>query len=364
MGGGSMKAKQAAFVLIMLSLPILFILLCVETYFLTGYWSFRDSYCGSFASLDGEIGWVPRPEAQSCIKGYDSATGTELFSSIVRINADGLRTEATDSPTPVGGILAIGDSWTFGHGIDWADTFSARLALDHGRPAALLASPAYSGAQAVLLARRHIEKVRPAAIVYLELGFWERAVCSGATKPVRILKPCYWTDQSGHGQLVMPPEGWVQRAARLGLRPGGMIGAGENTLSYFLISRPVAKVEQALVRIGLLSGLGDDFAAWGREADLEAIRKAHLEQTLALAAQAGARLVLIDPSEIYLKFLPGKPDAASLIYVGASEWSQRVSGPMQALAANDARVPGDGHFGPGTHKLIAALIAGKLGEVD
>src|SRR5262245_49772872 len=105
----------------MLSIPVLFILLCVEVYYFTGYWTFRNNYCGSFAALDAEIGWIPRPGAESCIKGFDSSTGAQLFSSTVHINADGFRAEATDSPTSAGGILAIGDSWTFGHGIDWAN---------------------------------------------------------------------------------------------------------------------------------------------------------------------------------------------------------------------------------------------------
>jgi hypothetical protein len=355
-----LKTKRIVFTLVMLSIPVLFALLCVEIYFFNGFWTFRNNFCGSFASLDGELGWIPRPGAESCIKGFDSSTGAELFSSTVRINGDGFRTQAVDSSTPVGGILAIGDSWTFGYGIDWADTFAARLAADHGRPTALLASPAYSGAQAILLAKRHLERVRPSAIVYLDLGFWDRAVCSGSSRPTRILKPCYWVDPTGRVRLVTPPLGWVEHAGRFGLRPGGMMGAGETTLAYFLIARPVAMVEQALVRLGLAAGLGNDFAAWGQEKDLEAIRRANLEEISALASQAGARLVLLDPADSYRKFLPDLPGAANIIYVGSPEWSERVAKPMQALAASDARVSGDGHFGPGTHKLIASLVDEKL----
>ena len=355
-----MKARRFVFALIMFSIPVLFLLFCVEFYYFRGFWTFRNNYCGSFASLDGEIGWIPRPGAESCIKGFDASTRAELFFSTVRINADGFRAQAIDSPTPADGILAIGDSWTFGHGIDWADTFAARLTLDHGRPTALLASPAYSGAQAILLAKRHIDKLRPSAIVYLELGFWERAVCSGFTKPVRILKPCYWVEPTGRAQLVTPPQGWVELAGRFGLLPGGMMGAGENTLAYFLIARPVAMIEQTLVRLGLSAGLGNDFAAWGQEKDLETIRRANLEEISAMAAQVGARVVLLDPAGSYQKFVADMPGAASIIYVGSSEWSESVSKPMEALASSDARVPGDGHFGPGTHKLIASLVDEKL----
>jgi hypothetical protein len=356
--------KRAAFAAITVSVPLVVTLLCVELYFLYGYLTYRRNFCSSFATLDGEIGWIPKPATQSCIRGYASLTGPPLFSSGVAINGDGFRSGAIDRPTPRRGILAIGDSWTFGYGIEWADTFAARLGLDHGRPTALLASPAYSGAQAVLLARRHMARLTPHTIVYLELGFWDRAVCSGPARPARILKPCYWVDPGGRAELVLPQPGRVERGARLGLRPGGMMGAGESTLAYFLLARPVAKVEQLLVRLGVLSGLGDDFAPWGDTEDLETIRRAHFEHILALASEWNARLVLLDPFKVYADFRESRQDAQGLIYVGAAEWTERIEKPMASLAPREARLPRDIHYGPGTHKLIADLIDAKLDEAE
>ena len=220
----------------------------------------------------------------------------------------------------------------------------------------MLASPAYSGVQALLLGRRHIKSIRPVTLIYLELGFWGRAVCSGKNRPQTILKPCYWVDATGSVHLVKPAPGYVDRMSMLGLRPGGMVGAGEKTLAYFLIARPIAKITQMLVRSGLLSGFGNDFAAWGREKDFEKIRAAHLKQLLSLADKAGAKLLLIDPGEVYRPDQTLGDRSKSLIYVGAAKWNEFVKEPMKRLAPAEARVPGDGHYGPGTHRLIAALI--------
>lgn len=347
--------KKILFFCLMQGVVVLLIVAGIEAYFLYGYLTFKDEYCGPFAQLDGEIGWVPKPSTTSCINGGDPAD-PESFSSTVHINADGARARSVSAPTPAGGLLAIGDSWTFGYGIDWKDTFAAQLNSRFGRPTALLASPAYSGAQALLLGRRHAGAVRPDTIIYLELGFWDRAVCSGRMRPAAILKPCYWVDGSGVAHLVTPPPGHVRDVSKFGLLPGGMVGAGEKTLTYFLIARPLAKIRQMLVRIGLLSGFGNDFAAWAREEDIAAIKAAHLDQLMGLAKDANAELLLIDPHRTYEPFIAGYAGKKRLIYIGAPEWKSRVGEPMSRLPPDQARVPGDGHYGPGAHALIARLI--------
>lgn len=334
--------------------------ICIEGYYLYGYLSFKDDYCRSFAHLDGETGWVLKASTSSCINSGEDAAGPNSFSSSVHINADGFRANDTSSPTPKNSLLAIGDSWTFGYGINWEDTFAAQLTRTHGQPTALLASPGYSGAQALLLARRHAASVQPHTIIYLELGFWDRSVCSGKTKPVNILKPCYWVSKDGEGHLIKPRPGYVHRMSRAGLRHGGMVGAGEKTLTYFLIARPVAKIKQLLVRLGISSGFGNDFSAWGREEDFARIKAAHLKNLLSLSAEAGARLLLIDPGEVYRPYIMGNDDEKRLIYVGAPEWKAAVNNPMSRLPKALARVPGDGHYGTGTHRLIAAFINAKL----
>lgn len=352
----SPKSKLAVLWAVMLALPAVLAVVAVQGFYLYGFVTFETDFCGSFAALDGEIGWVLAPGTESCISGTDPQTGVPAYHSTVFVNADGARAASVDSATPVGGLLAIGDSWTFGFGIDWAETFAASLTRDHGLPTALFASPAYSGAQALLLGERAAVRVKPHTIVYLELGFWGRAVCTGDEVPSGILKPCYWVGQDGVAHLIVPPPGEVEAKARFGLLPGGMVGAGEKTLTYFQISRPIAKARQFLVRLGLRSGFGDDFAPVGMPDDLAAIRRAHYEKLAALAERHGAQLLLIDPQEVYREYV----DRSAVRYIGAADWQQAVADPMGDLPPAEAQVPVDGHYGPGTHRLIADMIAAAL----
>lgn len=357
--GRPTATRLAAFWAILLATPLVLVVLAVQAYYLYAYLTLPAYYCGSFADLDAEIGWVLKPGAESCIGGVDPDTGETAFEVPVFVNADGARAASTDVPTAQGGALVIGDSWSFGYGIAYEDTFAARLDRDHGVPTALFASPAYSGVQALLLGRRAVRAARPEAIVYLELGFLWRAVCTGDARPSDILKPCYWTGPDGTAELVLPEPGAVLSAAQMGRWPGGIVGAGGGGLSYFLVSRPLAKLSQFMVRAGLASGFGDDFAPVAPEDELTAIRRAHAQGLSGLAQEAGAPLLLIDPHGFYQEFQP----LPGIDYVDGDTWARAVIDSAEALPESERSVPADNHYGPGIHGLIADLIATRLAEV-
>ncbi len=349
--------KRALFWSILVAIPVFCAALMVLGYYLYAYLTLPAGYCGSFARLDGQAGWVLKPATESCVIGY-TPDGAEAFRASVHTDENGGRVPIKGAEAPKGGLLALGDSWTFGYGIEGTDTFAARLEAEHGLPTALFASPAYSGAQALLLGQRAVDFVRPRGLIYLELGFWERAVCSGSSEPRFILKPCYWADGSGAARLTLPPEGLVETAARFGLRPGGMVGAGEKTLTYFMISRPASQAMMLLTRAGMLSGFADDFRAVGSTETLAAIKRAHFENMIRLSQDAGIPLILIDPAEAYANAkAQTTSDLSKLVYLDRAVWNEEVAIPMAALPALEANVPHDGHYGPGTHRLIAAMIA-------
>ena len=325
------------------------------TYYTYRYLTYELDYCAQFGLLDGEIGWTLAPGTTSCLNGFEQPDGGYAFESTIFINADGARAPSTDYETPVGGVMIIGDSHSFGHGVSYEDTFAAALEQYHARSTAVFASPAYSTLQAMLLGRQAINVVRPGAIVLLEHGAWDRAVCTGSQRPTRILKPCFWARPDGQAEVVLPPQGRVEAYASFGITPGGMLGAGEKTLSYFLISRPLARMSMALVRLGLKSGFGHDFTAVGTENEIAAIRRAYVREISGLAQAVSVPVVLIDAADVYSEFIHQMPESG-VFYVGADEWRASVSGPMNGLPPDEARVPLDGHYARGTNRLIADLI--------
>ena len=346
----------------MLAVPVLAVVGMVEARYAWGYLSYKGYYCEPFAELDGEIGWTLKPRVESCI-GAGEAFGNEVyFEAPVFTDDNGFRSTTPGGATPVGAILAIGDSWTFGYGVAHEASYPGQLDGMIEADVVTVASPAYAGSQAVQLAKRWAPKLEPRALVYLELGFWERGACSGASRPAFILKPCFWSSGDGGVALVLPPQGLVAKMGSLGLRPGGMVGAGELTLSYFMWSRPLAKINQLLVRIGLTSGMADDFHAVG--VDGTALRQALLAELAETARAAKAPLVLIDPNDLYSGLVTtlAAPLQTWVHYVGSTRWASDVGEPASNLSDAEARVPHDGHFGPGMNRLVATLVRDLLVE--
>ncbi|TVR10342.1 MAG: hypothetical protein EA385_04315 [Salinarimonadaceae bacterium] len=349
---------------ILLAIPAVALVLMVLGYYAWAKTTYPAYACGSFAKPDGEIGWVLRENASSCIGGRDVSGETEGFHAEVFTDVNGFRSARAGVETQTGGVFFVGDSWTFGFGVEYEDSFPGRFEALTDAPVAVAASPAYSALQAILLGERWVERIEPKALVYLDHGFWERAACRGSSRPTRILKPCFWQPApDAPAETVAPPPGRVETAWRWGNLPGGVLGVGETGWDYFLISRPLAQIQQLLVRIGLASGFGHDFAAWG--VDRDEMRRATLARLGGLAEKGGVPLLLLDPGEYYGDMLGELPEAQrALIHrVGAQPWSEEVSAPANLLPPDQARVPGDGHYGPGSNDLIARLIAAELTRI-
>ncbi len=352
-------SRKIALWCVTLCLPVVFLFAAVGGYYGYQKLTFPAVFCGSFAQLDNEVGWVLRPNAESCygIK-HPEDPSRWAFHSRVFTDENGFRSPAPNSKTPSGGIMAVGDSWTFGYGVDYADSYPGSLSALAGKPVVNVSSPGYGAAQAIILAERWLEALDPEALVFLDLGFWDRGACRGASKPRWVLKPCYWFDPgSGKTIRVAPPAGLVENAGIFGVLPGGMLGAGEDGWDYFLVSRPVLRLTGFLVRLGLLSGMAHDFRAVG--VNPQDIKAGVARDLVRLAARAQAPLVLLDPEDAYAEFdedLAGA-EGAKIVRVGRVEWARHVAAPAAALPAEQQRVPIDGHFGPGMNRLIAEYVS-------
>ena len=370
MNGERRFSKTVLLWVITLSVPMLFVLVAVWGYYGYKKLTFPAEFCGSFAQPDSDVGWVLQPNAESCYGMKDPEESSRwAFRSRIFTDRNGFRSAKPGAKTPTGAVLAIGDSWTFGYGVDHAESYPGWLSALGDAPVVNVSSPAYSATQALVLAERWVDTLEPTALIYLDLGFWERGACRGETKPTWLLKPCYWVDPAtGETISVTPPKGLVARAAALGVLPGGMLGAGEDGWNYFLISRPATKVLGLLARIGIIGGMAHDFRADG--VDRRAIRAGVVRHLQRLSATAKAPLVFLDPLDRYADFdgAFAANDAAPIIRVGKRDWERHVIAPARSLPAPERHVPVDGHFGPGMNRLIAKLVIQVLekrpGRID
>jgi hypothetical protein len=356
------RGKLAAMWAVLALLPVLALVLLVIGYYTVAKLTYPAYSCGSFAQLDGELGWVLKPSAASCLGHRGVFAAQPHFEAPVYTDQNGFRAARAGGMTPTGGIVTVGSSYTFGYGVSYEQSYPGVLERLTGTPVVLVGSPAYSAAQTLLLAQRSVPHLRPKVLVYSEMGAWVRNACSGKARPSAILKPCFWQPPgAAKAKLVVPPPGRVARWGRWGVVAGGMIGAGEVTWSYFLVSRPVLQVAHLLVRLGLMSGFANDFATVG--VDEDAIRAAVVAEIGRLAEAANVPLMFIDPSD----FLPQRfvdalpPTQRALIHrFGRSRFDQEVTAQAAALPLAERELPHDPHWAPGVNRLVAEMLDREL----
>ena len=153
--------KKLLFSAMMLSIPLVFAVMMVIAYYSFKKYEENVVYTESFGQLDDEIGWVLRPRASARVHFESRVTGTTFYDFRVYTNAGGLRSASVDSPTPAKGVVAVGDSWVFGTGVDYSDSFAARLSAGLGMPVANLGVPAHGTAQTILLCNGTSRSWRP-----------------------------------------------------------------------------------------------------------------------------------------------------------------------------------------------------------
>jgi hypothetical protein len=359
---GFSRGKVAAMWSILVLLPLLALLVFTLGYYAVAKLTYPAYSCGSFAQLDGEIGWVLKPSATSCLGHRAPFAAKPWFEAPVYTDQNGFRAARAGGETPAGGIVAVGSSYTFGYGVAYEQSYPGVLERLTGTPVVIVASPAYSAAQTLLLAQRWVPRLRPKVLVYSEMGAWLRNACRGTTRPTAILKPCFWRPPGGtRTELVVPPPGRVARWGRWGVVAGGMVGAGEVTWSYFLVSRPVLQVAHALARFGVISGFANDFATVGVDEDV--IRSAVVGELGRLAEAANVPLIFIDPSDFMpQQLIDALPAAQRLLIhrIGRARFDEEVTRPADQLPLHERELPHDPHFAPGVNRLVGEMLDREL----
>ena len=331
-----------------------------------GYYAYRKltvpaQVTGSYGAIDGELGWKLKANATSRYWMEDQLTGETFFDSLVHTDALGFRAAATGGTAAKGGIVAIGDSWTFGYAVNYEESFPSRLGQILGQPVVNMGVPAYGSAQVILLFERYLRELEPKAVVHLNLGLWNRSLCHGETPPAYILKPCFWWNPATRAiELIAPRPGYVENMAAKGIYPGGWLTAGNATWSYYLISRPIARAKQFLTAAGLMPGHRSEY-----DADPVLAPKAiayTLRRMGDLARQHGFAFVLADPPGDYAQAYSelAAEYENSLYYFSQERWRDEIGAPASRLPAHERRVPQDGHFGPGMNRLIAEALGQYL----
>lgn len=152
---------------------------------------------------DDEIGFVPVRNGATLRRHPRAGLAYHLFTSDrrARVSARGERT------APAVDLLTIGCSFSWGHGVENPETYTAVIARRAGLRAANVAFSSYGTVQAVQMLERNLD-LRPRIVVY---GVIQDHVkrnfsgCAPAYGPACL--PCAWVDFEGGRPFLHPPDG-------------------------------------------------------------------------------------------------------------------------------------------------------------
>lgn len=152
---------------------------------------------------DDEIGFVPVRNGATLRRHPRTGLAYHLFTSDRRARVS-VRGEATP---PQVDLMTIGCSFSWGHGVENPETYTAVLARRTGLRAANLAFSAYGTVQAVQMLERNLD-LRQRIVVYGVIQDHVKRILSGcapAYGPACL--PCAWVDFDAAGQpFVHPPD--------------------------------------------------------------------------------------------------------------------------------------------------------------
>jgi len=157
-------------------------------------------FLGNVHMADPEIGFTLRPRSQG-LQVLDPTWKTP-----VKVDRLGFRiplSASAETVTAPGGIMGIGCSYMFGHGLPAEEAVPYLLGEALHLPAYNLGVCGYAWPSSYLLLRRHLPQVKPSLVVYLFANFHiERSF--SPSPPSARLAYAYLTTESGR-LAIHPP---------------------------------------------------------------------------------------------------------------------------------------------------------------
>jgi hypothetical protein len=362
--------KKFFFYVIMIALVIVVPVGAVTGYFLFRKLTFSYDYCEPYGQIDSQIGWRLKPDANSCLKLQNHLTGKVYFDTKIYTNTLGFRSAAPQTTMEqTRPIAVIGDSWTFGYGVDYEESFPHFLEKELGVATLNLGVPAYGSGSTLQLFSRHFDTLKPSVVVHFTLGLWTRSICR-ADEVEKTLLPCFWVDQQDVAQFSLPRASFVEDAAKEHHYPGGYLTSGYKFREMFFILKPreIAQSVRTYMaaiskRMGLTKPIENANSSLSAE-DTKKILELELRLYKNILVNTDTTFVLYDPRGYYMHSLSEIKQALGrrFIYLSAQEWEADVASKFKDLPADEVTVPGDGHYAVGANRLIAKSITNALND--
>jgi hypothetical protein len=291
--------------------------------------------------FDPEIGYVARPNSSS--KWTVPSAGIRYS---VHTDGRGARVAASTPAKPSRvDILFLGDSFTWGYGVEHGQTYAAKTIRNLGGDGVNLALPSYGTTQSLLTLQRHRDLAPKLAIFPITRDHLWRNVSPCARSAYPFCLDTAHVALGREGRLYIAPP-WSDGVSRFMLQMRWE-RTGLDPLTWITHSADVTVARFRYSRA--------DFIA--SDADLQRVALEYLiEHMAATAAEMKVRLLLV--------FIPDQSMAPTP--EGLGPLAKRLGLPFLDLTAAFAEldpatrqalyIPGDGHPSAAGHALIAREI--------
>lgn len=297
---------------------------------------------------DDALGFAPAPNARSVRRHLRSGLSYAVFS-----DTRGLRVATAGDETPADvDLLAVGGSFTWGHGVAGDETYPAVLARELGLKAANAGYPSYGTVQALQMLQRHRD-LRPEVVTYLFIDDHLRrnlSPCAPSYSPFcSPVSHVALTDDAA--RIAPPPHDRAEPELSEKFRREILQSDGVD-LNHVLWR---ARVDLMDLRWGgPLQAVDPADAARGLAYALAEMQRA--------AGDLGARLLVIRVPLLHERE-PGPPPPALLAAMPSAATFVDLAPLVRAHYARSQTplaIPGDGHPSVAAHRLIAGAVARAL----
>jgi hypothetical protein len=317
------------------------------------------SYCNSYGEKDMQLGWVLKKSHESCLSFKNYLFNNTYFDTNIFLNQYGFRDKNTVN-NKLPDIIFIGDSWTFGYGVNYEDTFAALIDDQTSLNVFNMGVPNYSSLQALYLIKRFNNNFNPKLIIFLNPEIMSRALCSKENYK-NTLEPCY-TIIDNEVEIVFPDGDFLNNSIAQNKYPSGFHTAGYNFYEYYFLYKPKYIFNKLLLKIGLKSNKykPDVGANYFSKKELNLIKNKELNLISSLTTPNTKFINIMMSQNVYNANEIKKIQENYNFYNLNHEWYEKNINARLNKMENNGRIEKDGHYNEEANEIIAEAILNEL----
>ena len=359
----NLKLKLVLFYFIGFSLTFSVVILILITPGIYSKLTKSYSYCNSYGERDSQLGWVLKQSHESCLSLKNHLKQKIFFDTKIFLNQYGFRDNALLNKNKPD-IVFIGDSWTFGYGINNQKTFASLVSSKTNMNVLNMGVPNYSSLQSIFLYKRFEDEFSPKYVVFLNPRTLTRALCS-KEKYQYTLEPCYSLNDN-EVKIHFPSKPYVDIAINKKIYPSGFHTSGYNFFNFYFKYKPLEIFRKFIKRYGLYNeGYNAEVKPqYFTNFEIELIAKKELSILAELSNQKTRVINIMMHSDHYEKNQIKEIELKKNFINFDINWYRENIINKLTYVFNNGKIELDGHYNEDANEIIASEIANLINAFE